>query len=133
MSAWTSDELSRIGDADALEIAPRRSDGSPRRPLPIWAVRVGDELYVRSWRGANGRWFRAARASGEGHISAGGVEKDVALRDAGEEVNDAVDAAYRQKYGRYASYLPPMVAPQARATTLKLVPRGRRMAPERAA
>jgi hypothetical protein len=38
-------------------------------------------------------------------------------------VNDAVDNAYRGKYGRYASYVPPMLAPQARATTLELIPR----------
>jgi len=49
---------------------------------------------------------------------------DVTLRDAGEEVNDAVDAAYREKYGRYTSYVPPMLAAQARATTLELVPAG---------
>ena len=38
-------------------------------------------------------------------------------------VNDAVDAALREKYGRYTGYVEPMVAPQARATTLRLVPR----------
>lgn len=39
------------------------------------------------------------------------------------DVNDAVDAAYQDKYGSYSSHLSPMIAPQARATTLKLVPR----------
>jgi hypothetical protein len=118
---WTTDELDRIGDADELRIAPRHKDGTLRRAVPIWVVRVGDELYVRSWRGDGGRWYRAALASGEGHVSAGGVSKDVALLAAGDEVNDAVDAAFRQKYGRYTGYVEPMVAPQARATTLRLV------------
>lgn len=40
-------------------------------------------------------------------------------------MNDAIDGAYRSKYGRYSSYLPPMLAPQARATTLKLISRDR--------
>jgi hypothetical protein len=120
---WTPDELARIGDADELYIAPRSTDGTLRRPLPIWVVRVGDELYVRSWRGDDGSWYRVAQTSGEGHISAGGVERDVAYDPAGEEVNDAVDDAYRQKYGRYTGYIEPMIAPQARATTLRLVPR----------
>ena len=93
--------------------------------MPIWVVRVGDELYVRSWRGDDGRWYRAARASREGHVSAGGVSKDVALLAADDQVNDAVDAAFREKYGRYTGYVEPMVAPQARATTLRLVPRSR--------
>ena len=52
--SWTTDELDSIGDADELHLAPRRKDGTPRRTVPIWVVRVGDELYVRSWRGDGG-------------------------------------------------------------------------------
>jgi len=121
--SWTTDELDRIGDAEELHIAPRRKDGTLRRTVPIWVVRVGDELYVRSWRGDGGRWYRAAQASGQGHVSAGDVSKDVVLLAAGDEFDDAVDAAFRDKYGRYTGYVEPMVAPQARATTLRLVPR----------
>ena len=120
---WEPDELDRIGEADELHIAPRRPNGVLRRSLPIWVVRVGDALYVRSWRGDDGCWYCAARASRDGQVSAGGVSKDVALLAAGDEVNDAVDAAFREKYGRYTGYVEPMVAPQARATTLRLVPR----------
>jgi hypothetical protein len=122
VSAWTREELDRIGAADELELAPRRADGSLRRPVTIWVVRLGDELYVRSWRGFDGAWFRAARTGREGHVSAGGVERDVAFADADEQVNEAVDGAYRDKYARYPSYVPPMVSEPARATTLKLVP-----------
>jgi hypothetical protein len=125
MSAWSAEELERIGEAQELQIAPRRSDGSLRRRLPIWVVRVGEELYVRSWRGTGGSWYRATRASHEARISAGSVEKDVALEETGEEIGDAVDAAYRQKYGRHSGYVEPMIAPPARATTLKLVPKAR--------
>jgi hypothetical protein len=121
-TAWTDDELDRIGAAEELDIAPRRSDGSLRPAVPIWVVRVGDELYVRSWRGSRGAWFRAARRGRTCHVRAGGVDKDVALMDAGDGPNDAVDAAYHAKYGRYPSYVEPMVSDQARATTLRLVP-----------
>jgi hypothetical protein len=125
MTTWTSDELDRIATADELRIAPLRGDGTPRSPVPIWVVRDGDDLYVRSYRGRGGSWFRAARANGEGHIRAAGVDKDVAfVEEADPGVNDRVDAAYRTKYGRYsATYVDPMVAPDARATTLRLVPR----------
>ena len=121
--SWTTDELDRIGDAEELHIAPRRKDGTLRPAVPIWVVRVGDELYVRSWRGDGGRWYRAARASGEGQVSAGGVSKDVALLAAADEVNDAVDAAFLEKHPSYTGYVEPMVASQARATTQRLVPR----------
>jgi hypothetical protein len=123
---WTKDELTKIGAADELEIAPQRRDGSLRKPLPIWVVRVGDDLYVRSYRGRGGSWFRAAIAQRAGHISAGGVQKDVAfIEESDPSVNDQVDAAYRSKYRRYgASYTEAMVAPNTRAATLKLTPRG---------
>jgi hypothetical protein len=122
MTTWASDELDRIGAADELQLAARRPDGTLRKPVTIWVVRHGDDLYVRSWHGRSGSWFRAAQAAGEGHIRAGGVDKDVVFVDAGEDVNDAVDAAYRKKYSRYAGYVEPMIAAQAQATTLKLVP-----------
>jgi hypothetical protein len=122
-AGWTEDELARIGAADELEVAPARADGSTRRPLPIWVVRVGDDLYVRSWRGEAGAWYRAARARRQGHVSSGGVERDVEFVDADDSVNDAVDAAYRDKYARYHGYVEPMVSAQARATTLRLAPR----------
>src|SRR5215218_2099731 len=123
--SWTTDELDRIGDAEELHIAPRRKDGTLRRAVPIWVVRVGDELYVRSWRGDDGAWYRAAKARRQGHISAGGVEHDVEFADADDAVNDAVDAGYRDKYARYPSYVEPMVTAHARATTLRLVPRSK--------
>jgi hypothetical protein len=124
MTAWTSDELSRIGDAEELEIAPLRGDGTLRKGVTIWVVCDGDDLYVRSYKGRSGAWFRAAQARHEGHIRAGGVEKDVTFVDETDpEINDAVDAAYRAKYRRHASYVPPMITPEARATTLKLVAR----------
>jgi hypothetical protein len=125
-AAWTVAELERIGAADELEMAPLRADGVPRRPVPIWVVRAGADVYVRSWRGTAGGWFRAAQASHAARVRAAGVERDVDLVAAGEDVNDAVDAAYRGKYGRYPSYVEPMVRAEAQATTLRLVPAGDR-------
>jgi hypothetical protein len=124
MSSWTPAELEAIAPAEELEIAPRRRDGALRATTTIWVIRAGDELYVRSWRGPSGSWFRAAQQTHEGHIRAGGVERDVALVEPRADVNDAVDDGYRTKYGRYAAYVEPMLRPQARATTLQLVPRG---------
>ena len=123
MAAWTSDELSKIGAADELQIAPLRQDGTLRRPVTIWVVRHGDDLYARSVNGRTASWFRAAQGRHEGRIWAGGVEKDVVLVETDDQ-NDAIDAAYRSKYRRYAaSIVDSIVTPQARAATLKLVPR----------
>ncbi len=125
MTAWTSDELTEIGTAEELEIAPSGADGTLRKPVTIWVVRVRDDLYVRSYRGRGGSWFRAAQARHKGRIRAGAVEKDVTFVDETDPgINDQIDAAYRSKYRRYdARYVDPMVASEARATTIKLVPR----------
>lgn len=120
MTAWTSDELDRIAAADELEITPLRSG-----PTPIWVVRDSDGLYIRSYRGGDGAWYRAARAGHQAHITAGGVDKDVTLTEETDPAaNDRIDDAYRTKYSAYAeTYVVPMLAPRARATTLKLLPR----------
>jgi hypothetical protein len=125
MTIWTSDELNKIGAADELEIAPLRQDGTLRKPVTIWVVRVGDNLYVRSYRGRNGAWFRAVQVRHEGRIWAGGVEKEVVfVEESDPGINSQIDAAYRSKYRGYAAnYVDPMVAAAAQATTIKVVPR----------
>ena len=125
MTTWTSDELTKIGAADELEIASLRRDGTLRKPVTIWVVRHGDDLYVRSYRGRSGSWFRGTQVRHEGHIRAGGVERDVTfVEETDPGIADQIDAAYRTKYRRYgARYVDPVVAPEARAATIKLVPR----------
>jgi hypothetical protein len=122
MSTWTSDELDRIGGADELEIATLRRDASLRNPVTIWVVRHGDDLYVRSVTGRGSSWFRGVEVRHEGHVQAGGVDKDVLLVET-DDVNDQIDAAYRGKYHRYAERIVgSIISPEARAATLKLVP-----------
>lgn len=123
MITWTSEELTKISTAAELEIAPLRRDGSLRTPVTIWVVRHGDDLYVRSYNGPSGSWFRAAERSQEGRIRAGGIEKDVSfVAETDSGINDQIDAAYRTKYGRYPRYVAPMVTAEVRSTTIKLVP-----------
>ena len=123
MTTWTSEELTKIEEAEELELASRRRDGTLRRPVTIWVVRHGDDLYVRSVNGRTAAWFRGVQDRHEGHIRAGGVDKDVLLVET-DETNDALDAAYRTKYRRYAaSIISTIVSPEARAATLTLVPR----------
>ena len=61
--------------------------------MTIWAVRVGDDLHVRSADGADNPWFVRARASGTGRIRAGGIERDVTFIDAPADAHSAIDAA----------------------------------------
>jgi hypothetical protein len=124
MTAWTGDELNKIGNAEELQIASLRKDETLRKPVIIWVVRVGDDLYVRCANGRAGAWFKGTQTQHAGHIRAGGVEKDVSfVEESDPEVNDKIDAAYRTKYGHYPQYVAPMVTPTVRAATIKLVPR----------
>ena len=123
MPTWTNDELTKIGAAEELKIASRHRDGTLRKPVIIWVVRHGDDLYVRSVNGRIAAWFRGTQVRHEGHIHAGGVDKDVTFVDANPDLNDQIDAVYRSKYRRYAaSIINSIVSPTARSATIKLVP-----------
>ena len=123
-ASWSEDELARIAAAEELRIAPRRRDGSLRKAVPIWVVRVGDDLYVRAAYGPRTGWHRVARTSRVARVSAGGVEREVRLEDADPGVADRLDEAYRTKYRRYAASIVDTVTnADARASTLRLVPR----------
>jgi hypothetical protein len=125
MTAWTSDELTKIGTAEELEIASLRGDGTLRKAVTIWVVRLDDDLYVRSVNGRTGVWFRGMQVRHEGHIQAGGVDKDVSFVEVPDaSINDQIDEAYRTKYRRYGERIVgTIVSSGARAATIKLVPR----------
>jgi hypothetical protein len=126
IATWTSDELTKIGTAEELEIASLREDGTLRKSRTIWVVRVGDDLYVRSVNGRDSDWFRGVMTRHEGHVEAGGVNKDVTFVevDADDAINNPIDAAYRTKYRRYAaSIINSTLTPKAHSATIKLVPR----------
>jgi len=123
MTVWMSEELNKIGRAEELRIASFRRDGTLRKPVIIWVVRIGDDIYVRCVNGRKGAWFRGLLSRHEGRIWAGGVEKDVTfVEEPDPDVNDQIDAAYLSKYRRYPQYVSPMVTPDVRAATIKLVP-----------
>jgi hypothetical protein len=125
MANWTRDELETIGAADELQIVTVRGDGTKRKPVTIWVVRHSDDLYVRSGYGDRAAWYRGTQARRDGQIMAGGVAKDVRFEEAADPaLNDRIDAVYRSKYLHHgAQWVDPMVAAEARSTTIKLVPR----------
>jgi hypothetical protein len=125
MNMWTSEELNKIGTEEELDIISLRRDGTLRKPVTIWVVRVENALYVRAYKGRSGPWFRGVVACHAGRIQSGGIDQEVTFVEVSDpDVNDLIDAAYRSKYGHYeAQYVDPMVAPEARAATIQIVPR----------
>jgi hypothetical protein len=121
---WKSEQLDRLGRAEEVQIATIGIDGALRKPVTVWAVRHGDDLYLRSVGGRDGRWFRGTQERHEGRIRARGVQQDVTFVDADHDIDDEIDAAYRAKYHRYVgSILNSVLTPEARSSTMKLVPR----------
>ncbi len=124
MTTWTAQDLARVGDAQELELASRRPDGTLRRYITMWVVRAGDDLYVRSAYGPDNPWFRRATASGTGRIRAGGIERDVTFATAHAAAHDAIDAAYHAKYDRYGPRIVgSVVGPDVYDVTIRLLPR----------
>ena len=126
MTAWSEEELSRIGDVTELQLASTGPNGTLRSYVTMWVVRVDDDLYVRSAYGPDNPWFRRAKASGTGRIRAGGVERDVTFAEPGASVHANIDAAYHAKYDSYGPQIVgTVVGPQAKAVTIRRVPRSR--------
>ena len=122
-SVWGSDRLERIGQAEELQLASRRTDGSLRPYVTMWVVRVGDNLYVRSAYGPANPWYRRATASGKGR--AGGIEVDVTFSRADRDPQGDIDAAYHAKYDGYGPRIVgSVVGSDAHKVTVRLVPAG---------
>jgi hypothetical protein len=51
MTQWNGEQLDKLGRAEEVQIASIRRDGALRKAVTVWAVRHGDDLYVRSVKG----------------------------------------------------------------------------------
>lgn len=121
MTTWTPAELALVDRTHELDITTTRPDGTRRPATPIWVVRVGEQVYVRSYRGAAGAWFRHALTDGLAQVRLGSLERNVQVRLDGAAPAARIDAAYRSKYGEN-TYTNAMLAPDAVASTLRLDP-----------
>jgi len=113
--------LDAFADADEIRVSSRRADGTLRPFVPIWGVVVGGALYVRSQAGPQNGWYRRALASGTGRVRGHGTELDVTFARALNADNEAIDAAYRAKYG-YFGDISGIVGPALWEVTLVVLP-----------
>jgi hypothetical protein len=122
---WPPKELDLIARAAEVQLSTTRADGTLRPFVPVWIVRIGNALYVRSYRGQAGAWYRHARHDPHGHLLGDGIDRSVDFATPDDVAIGIVDDAYRAKYGRRGggSYVQAMTRPYVAATTLRLSPR----------
>ena len=117
----TADALHHLADVEEIRIGVRRPDGSTRS-VPIWVVRVGDHIYVRSVRGPKGGWYRRLRANPDGEAR----DADHRHLVHAEPVTDAdtiaeVTRAYATKY-EGSPFVRPLLGGPSVDATLRLDP-----------
>ncbi|MEP6481770.1 MAG: DUF2255 family protein [Rhodoglobus sp.] len=118
--SWSSAELKQLHENHELVLVLHR-DGHPELRVPVWPIVTGGELYVRSWKGVGSVWFRRVLADAEQAVELDG--RDIPVRF--ERVDDADEAAIDDGYNtKYAvtdpEYIPPMHAPIAIETTMRI-------------
>jgi hypothetical protein len=115
--------LALIDSTREVDIETIRRDGTTKRTR-IWAVVVDDDVFVRSWLGERGHWYRQARrAPDDVALSVGGRAIPVRAVHAPDETSLArCSAGLEKKYGRSRS-LPFMLVPEILDMTLRLEPR----------
>jgi hypothetical protein len=122
MTQWSSADARAIATPEEIQLATRRQNGTLRKPRTIWIVSEGDWVFIRSTNGRTADWFRAATATGAGQLIADGTAYEVVFRETENAELPRVDAAYRAKYGRYASIVDHLVQAVPRAATLDVHP-----------
>src|SRR5258706_1407168 len=101
MTQWTSGQLDRVARAEEVQIASVRGDGVLSKPVTVWVVRDGDDIFVRSVRGRDAHWFRGTQERHEGWIRAVGGQQDVTFVDPDRNLDEEVDADYPAQYSPY--------------------------------
>jgi hypothetical protein len=119
---FTTDELTRIDEADDLKISPFRADGiTYGTPTWIWEVVVDGNLYVRAYNGTSSSWHKSAMEQKAGRIHAAGMVKDVSFESTDNSgINQQIDEAYQKKYSK-SPCMAHMIGSCAKSATVKIV------------
>ena len=120
MTKFDADTLRAFRDVREPTI---RTDKHPKSAVVIWVVVDGDDVFVRSWLGARGRWYKDLAAGGPATLEFAGHQ--LAVRAIPASDDGSVDRASREilrKY-RHSSHAQEMVRSEILATTLRLEPR----------
>jgi hypothetical protein len=119
--SFPDEDLALLARTEEVRIETQAPNGPPHRTI-IWIVVDGEDVFVRSVRGARGRWYREAVAN-----PAVGILVDrrrlaaTAIAATDPASIERASEALRRKYARDPA-LRTMLAPGTLDTTLRLEP-----------
>jgi hypothetical protein len=112
----------QIGATREIEIETRKAEDAPAHRTPIWIVVNGGDVFVRSVRGKEGRWYREISANPAAVIHVDGESVPVrATAAADPESVQRATAGYESKYSD-SSALDSVLRDEILDTTLRLEP-----------
>jgi hypothetical protein len=120
MANFEPDTLRDLRDVRELKI---RTGKHPKTAVVIWIVLADGEVFVRSWLGVRGRWYRDLAAGGPAILEFGGRQLEVQAFPANDAASIArASAEFLRKY-QPSSHAQEMVRSEILSTTLRLEPR----------
>ncbi len=123
MERFTADTLDVLRRTAEVEIETRMAAGEPVHRTVIWVVvDEAHRVLVRSYLGAQARWYREALAQKAASILVGDRRVDVRIEPAADDARvEACSRALNEKYpGRRSTEA--MLRPEILDTTLELSP-----------
>jgi hypothetical protein len=120
MTNFDADTLRALRDVQEVRI---RTEKHPKSAVVIWVVVADDEVFVRSWRGTKGRWYRDLAAGGPASLEFARRRLEVQAIPADDP--DAVAKTSREFLRKYqpSTHAEEMVRAEILSTTLRLEPR----------
>ena len=120
MTNFDADTLRTLREGQEVVI---RTEKHPKSAVVIWVVVADDEVFVRSWRGDKGRWYRDLAAGGPATLEFAGRRSAVQALPATDPGAIArASQEFLRKYQR-STHAQEMVRPEILPTTLRLEPR----------
>jgi hypothetical protein len=122
-TVFDEDVIQLLAKIDEVDIETRAGSDAPAHRVTIWVVVDGDAAYVRSVRGARGRWYREATAYAQAVLHVRARELSVHLERVSDGATIArVSEAFLRKYVRWPNDARAMVRDEVLPTTLRLHP-----------
>ena len=114
-------DLAALAAAEEIDIETRAADGTVHRTI-VWVMVQDGEVFLRSYKGPAGRWYRETLADPSVALHVDGRRLAARALPATDPASvEACSEGLREKYARSHS-LRAMLAPGVLPTTLRVVP-----------